>query len=475
MDKRGSFSLGIFAFVFLMFLLFLFLRSVGFLGVSGLTSHDSSLNVDNVTLTKVIIEDDGSIDAVEGEFHLYDTIGCAVDYTGTGNLSIGIFSEENDLQNPNIFYPDILNDNITETVCTISNTCLAYYNVTEYEPGNWLCYAEYGNSIKLSSELEMVNSPPALSRDIENIQISVNGSYINRSALDLDDYFQDLEDDNLDYDAVGQLYITVLIDNSGVVTFVNSQNYQGYENIKFRAKDDSGHVYSNNLTVTVGNPQAPQPVQTCGSVWDCTWSTCINGQQKCAYYDKNSCGNSTNKPLDLTRSCQVVINQQQAQTQPIDLGGEIEVTKPSLSGTKRILVMAGIGIILLLILSLGVYLLIKKGKKPEKKEDTKPVMQQIKQEPQKANINKLSELKTFIESSLQKGQTEQKIRSDLLNVGWLKKDVDYCFNYVALKKYVKEKLNTGFTKEKIVESLKAKGWDDAIVNDVLNSLGSNKV
>ena len=79
-------------------------------------------------------------------------------------------------------------------------------------------------------------------------------------------------------------------------------------------------------------------------------------------------------------------------------------------------------------------------------------------------------MKKYVESMLEQGQQDSKIRTDLAAAGWNKADVDHVVNYSLLKKFVKNKINAGFPKEKIKQSLILKGWKQQTVEGVFNEL-----
>jgi len=466
MPKRGFLGLGVIGFFLMLFLLFYFLNSTGFLEVTGFASHEgpTNLTINEVLITKIGLVN-GNINVVNGSLHIYDNVACAVDYEltsgGTTNLTLNIYSPRNSVENPNKIFFNIFNDNLEETECK-DNVCLAYYNVTEYIFGNWRCAASWDNRLEVSNELEMENSAPILVKNIQDINLNLDGSY---AGIDLDDYFKDLENDDLEYGAVGQSYLAVEIKSNGDVKFYNTENYEGTEKIKFRAHDGLKGTFSNEIIVKVGSGISSTPV-VCNSVWDCNWGECVNGKQKCAYFDRNNCGINTGKPNDLTKDCEIS-QAGSGSVKPLVLTGTLEIEKPALSGMKRTLVLVGIVVIVLAMAGFGVYLLYRKPAAKESVELVQQPRQNIQQQEEAVN---LPELQNYIEAALREGQGRQKIEMDLLKVGWQKSDIENNYNLIMLKKFVKEKLGSGFSKEKIMESLKSKGWKDDILNAVFKSV-----
>lgn len=491
MDKRGN-SFLVLGFLFVLFLLFLFIKSGNLKSISGYAVGDfgngTNLSVLGITFDKLNVINGTTFSIIsDQDFYRYDNIGCIVDYNATGNnyanLTIGFYSQDRSTSNPNQVFYDVLNDTTNNTLCRSDSgfTCLAYYNITDYRTGNWRCFASWDNLTNLSNYMEMKNRPPIFLQNISTISLNVNGTYINGSALNLSSYFTDPEGDSLTYGAVGYFHLNVSVSSDGIVTFSNPNSWEGSEHILFRAYDGSVGTFTNNVTVHIGSGVTSQPAPPCNSVWDCSWGECANGQQTCVYFNRNNCGNNTGKPANLVRSCVASIAGNA--TLPSQTSASIDLKSlqlqeakiPRFVGLKRTLIIVGIVVLVVLVLGIGFYVLVSPKKKTDLvQEEQKKNIQQtgnLQQGLQTQAVN-LGALQKYIEAALQQGQPEQKIQEDLLKVGWQKKDIDSSFNFIKIKKFVSEKLAAGFEKDKIIESLKAKGWKSETISSIFNELAS---
>src|SRR3989344_2731418 len=462
MDKRGN-SLHILGFLFVLFLLFLLLKSPGHFNLSGyvISDGESNISITEVLFSKLNVLNGSSFELIDTtEFSKKDNIGCVVNYNANGNetfsLTIGFYSNEGSINDPDRIYVDIFNDSIDDTICDeVQHTCLAYYNITEYIAGEWRCFATYLHTTN-SNVLQMVNGEPLFLRPIQSLALEVDGSYSNESVLDLDDYFVDPEGDQLVYGVVGQRHINISIGNDGVVRFTNPTNWEGVETIIFRAYDGEIGTFSNNISIAVGSGINQLPPQVCSPFWDCSWNECQNGRQTCTYFDRNTCSVETGRPSDLIRDCtsyqmgeQGAASQTGPQLTNEDLA--LSVTKPSITGTKRGLLFVGIVVLVLLIIGGAVYLFISARKKSKVKTGEQKAVVAT------TSTNSSNEIVNYITAALQQGQSEQKVKEDLLKAGWQKTDVSGAFNHIKLRNFVNEKIKAGFSKDKIIESLKMKG------------------
>lgn len=501
MNKRGS-AIFVVGFFVLLFALFLVLKSFGFGSVTGhvvgatcvndsncsagevctnsscvLVPVSNNFSLENIYFFRLnvinesyfeIVTEPSDDNRAENEFGINDTVGCVLEYdsiSGSPNVSVGFYSEENDMDDPNKIYLDIFNDDLDNSLCEDS-TCLVYYVIEDYELGNWNCFASWDGDSEVSDEMIMDNRPPIFLGNLSMVRINVDGSYVNGS-LDLDDYFVDLEGDEMEYGAVGQLYIDIAVGSNGVVNFLNPNSWEGSEHVLFRAHDGNSGIFSNNVTILVGSGVASMP-EVCNPAWDCSWGDCVGGQQRCVYSDRNSCGSSTGKPSDLTRTCVVSTSSASsgAGLSQSDLSSFSEDVS-SVSGIGRTLLVIGLVILILVVLGIGGYLLLQykgKDKAPLIKQEPKKDVSEVKTEHSK-------ELNDYIEKALGQKQPEQKIKDDLVKAGWHKEDVNSSFGYIKIKLYVKEKLNSGFDKAKLIESLKAKGWKDNVIDNLFKELG----
>ena len=78
-----------------------------------------------------------------------------------------------------------------------------------------------------------------------------------------------------------------------------------------------------------------------------------------------------------------------------------------------------------------------------------------------------NQLNKYIYDALNKGQNDEKLKSDLLKAGWNNMDIQNSFNYAKLKRFVDTKIKEGIDKEKIRYSLISKGWKKDLVDSIL--------
>ncbi len=463
MGKKGA-GLIVIVFILILFILFIALKTGGYIKTTGFVINQGSF-VKNVSLVKIEvlgIESFNITDTVS--FYKGDNIACIIQYQPgpKEKVDVGFYSSDKDAANPNKIFSDIFNDSLDNTVCQDEiAACLVYYNVTDYLLGNWNCFARNGGVDKISNKLEMKNKPPILIKDILPFNLNANGT-----PLDLKEYFVDEEGDKITYGAVGQLHILVLVDSKGLVTFTNPSKWEGYEDILFRAHDGISGSFSNSVKIKVGNADNPA-VSGCIPIWDCSWGSCVNGQQVCTYYDKNKCNIQIGKPVNLIKSCSVTTKTDTSQPKIIagnlkNFNGEIS----SVNGTSRILLYVGLVILVLLIMVFGTLTVLSFRKKPLVVNNNQVVNANVVNTQKFQATSNLNQLQNYINEALKSGQQEKEIVQGLLKAGWEKKDIDDALNYVKLKNFVDLKLAGGFSKEKIIESLKAKGWKDDLINSL---------
>lgn len=477
MHKRGLIKFFVFAFFLLMFFLFAFLKSAGIIEITGYTAHNP-FSVNSTEISKIEVLEDGNVVGVEGSFHKFDFLGCAFDYSGaTGGvvLDVGFYSDIHTADNPNVVYANAFGASPPpeEFLCdSASSTCLAYYNVTSYEPGNWKCFVKYGSNLLTSDPLRMINSPPVLTEEIPDVTLNLDGSYIGNETLDLNDYFEDFEGDEVTYGAVGQLQVIISVDD-GVAVVNNPDNYEGVEIVKFRAHDGVNGTFSNDVRIIVGSGVADD-FEVCTPIWDCRWGECINSAQSCDYFDRSNCGDENERPENLIRECEsfLSVSQNQLPGGEIQLTGTLEIEEPLIAGKQRSLIYIGVAVLVVLLVGFGVFLLVRNARKAKAggiKGEFKPAAVQEQKPAEQTSVNQ--QLADYVENALGQNQDLNKIKTELINVGWNNADVEQAINFIRLKKFVKSKLDAGFSKEIITNSLKSKGWKDDLINKIFSALG----
>jgi len=237
----------------------------------------------------------------------------------------------------------------------------------------------------------------------------------------------------------------------------------------------------NNTTNTNVSANATQVIQECSPLWDCQWSECENGQQTCAYFDRNNCEDESSKPQDLANQCQETTASEEVEVQREIPTAQVDVKKKKSSLLIPVIIagaaVIGSGIFL-------VVLLIRRKRKQAQQQTTvqqeqQPTEQNTTQQAQSAAQQAQSQtpqttttpsIKTYIEQALQQNMQQEQIKSELQKAGWNMQDVEKEMNQALLRKFVNEKKQQGFSKDKIKESLKAKGWKDEIIDQIFKEL-----
>jgi len=166
----------------------------------------------------------------------------------------------------------------------------------------------------------------------------------NTDAFNLDDYFNDADNDTLNYTFTAVANITIVIGANNSVSFIPDTNFSGTRYVVFYANDSVNVTPSNNITLHIyfcgdGNCDStescstcsidcgscpptggggggggfiprpsiiPPPVIVCSENWICAdWGVCIGGAEMRTCTDMNSCGTTRYKP-STSRSCEVV-------------------------------------------------------------------------------------------------------------------------------------------------------------------------
>ena len=497
MDKRGYTNLIVLTAFFILFMIF-----VIYISPKNLTGHVTAqsqdeagnLNIEennliNVSLYGAGINKTGDVTQIFGEgFERYQKLICLTEFQGEPNVSILFYQPES--HNPIAIFENINKNTVTDTKCAQTpngnNICYALYNATIFNRGYWRCYSKIGNVFNQSNDFQMYSSQPRLLRNIPNIEINKEGNYTNQTQLILGDYFIDNDGQFLTYAVTGNKNILINIDDYGKVSFLNQREYEGYENILFRAYDGELGVFSNNITIKVGSGQTNN-LQQCYSNWDCSiWGMCQNGQQTRTCTDRNTCGITIGKPIE-TRICIASADEvPQEIPQQKEVQGNIETKNFIIKDeTTRIIILVIAIILIISMAGLGFYLWYK-NKNPitnaqiQKTESIQEVKQAV--TPQQTKVEEkqimqdqtkvinLEELQKYIETMLNQSIKEEKIKLDLLKVGWAKTDIDKALGYVKVKLFIKSKVTQGFDKTKIKQSLLAKGWKQQDIEAIYKEL-----
>src|SRR3989338_259926 len=512
MDKKGS-NLVIVSMFFVFLLLFVTIKYNEGFTITGLATANlggSGLDIQDIVFVKLnFVRNDVPVISSESFFFKDDTIACFVDYSSQSNndFDVGFFTEGKDDKNPDVLFKNILTSNLENIRCDPSTTaCMVSYDVQSSKIGNWNCFVKANDQSVVSNSLRMKNRAPILINDIQDIYLNVDGSYIG-SPINLNDYFNDLDSSNLQYSAFGHKGIEIAVGNDGVVLFSNPLGLEGNQTIKFRAFDGEVGGFSNEVIIYVGGSGPGEGFDSiCHVIWDCKWTECKDGLQNCIYFDKNNCSVPKTKPQDLVRSC--VVNAQGVVAQSGLVQGSLpEALKlnpggeklSAVTGLNRILLIVGLILAVLIVISMVVLIVYKvynKDKEPlisnfgneskvsifsklnffsksktggvvdNKTISTEDTTQKIKPEDSKQLVSNTTELNDYIYNAISAGETDDKIKSDLLKAGWKQIDITNSLDYVKLKRFVDSKIKQGAQKDNLLNLLRSKGWKSSLIDSV---------
>jgi hypothetical protein len=115
---------------------------------------------------------------------------------------------------------------------------------------NSLHPVHYIQQLNCTNVTPPVNHPPSLTASIPNQTWPMNTN--NTNAFDLDNYFTDIDADNLTYAYMPVANITVVINSTtNIVSFIPNINWTGARNITFYANDSINTTPSNLVRLTV--------------------------------------------------------------------------------------------------------------------------------------------------------------------------------------------------------------------------------
>ncbi|MAG08269.1 hypothetical protein CMO89_02255 [Candidatus Woesearchaeota archaeon] len=127
--------------------------------------------------------------------------------------------------------------------------------------------ASDGTNITLSNYVNLsvvsVNDVPVFSGEISDWFWLKDKNITN--VFDLDDYFSDVETENLSYSTTGNVNVTVDIDENNSVSFFPDLNWTGQETVYFTGSDGGLSANSNNILLNVsGGPTPSAPAGDAG-------------------------------------------------------------------------------------------------------------------------------------------------------------------------------------------------------------------
>jgi len=375
-----------------------------------------------------------------------------------------------------------------------SLSCVGFYSLSNAEKGRWICSLRFWNSttevfLNSSSSFILGNAEstlhaPRLIADLPDvITLSNNGSildfeggdedYHSGFILDLENYFDDPDNDSLEYRVSGDQFIDVRIDSDGDVTFIVPFDYEGKEELVFYAFDNAEKVVAPSLSVIVGSGISSP---SCSPFWSCSpFEACISSVQTRSCTDLNSCSSLEGRP-SLTRPCDQNSSLGSASSGPsVSLQGEIQLKEPLFASTGRVVALIFVLLALLGMIGGVIYFVYRARKEHKSFFDFKKKTSGAKDTLSKELIstsssNDDSSLDTYIRKALAQKQKADRIRSDLLHAGWPKETVVQKVNELSLESFINEKLRLGFSKEVIRKSLLNRKWPQEFVDKVLSKI-----
>ncbi len=369
--------------------------------------------------------------------------------------------------------------------------CSAEINTTIARKGNWTCVFNVinaSNSYSFASlkNLTMINSGPILKSNIPN---KTWGGGILNNAIDLKNYFEDFDGDNLIFTSTGNVSpIKMNISAFGIVN-LNATNFVGSKNVYFSASDGISSVNSNTILLKVTGNITGNATTVCIPDWDIgNFSDCMSDNKQFRIItDSNGCNNETGKPLD-EQNCtyQPTTNTNLQTQQPASQaqqGIQKSIEEEGLTKEQKLL-YSGILLGFFVLLTVVIVLISKfKGRKPVVQTNLKPkaevkssvtpvkkfetVKVRVKETIQPAN---LEAMRDYSVKMIMRGAESFKVKEALEKAGWPKEGIEDAVNYAVLYNFAKKKLNEGMSKEKIKSMLIAKKWSIDLINEIISRL-----
>ncbi len=191
-------------------------------------------------------------------------------------------------------------------------------NFTQKGNINWNVFCDGGAALygvqNKTSNVTISNTPPELIQNISSLQWNENTIL---TGLDLDDYFDDIDNDNLTYSHSALSSIVIVIASNGIVSFIPNDGFFGLERVIFYANDSINTTPSNNVTLII--VEVPDSSETpsssssssgggggggasskliCQEEWYCDkWSVCEDGIRTRSCWDLKICNTFKDEPL----------------------------------------------------------------------------------------------------------------------------------------------------------------------------------
>jgi hypothetical protein len=118
----------------------------------------------------------------------------------------------------------------------------------------WICEITPNDGIsngtsKNTTDLTIINTAPFLNTTINNIAWNKNSN----TKINLEEYFADIDRDNLTYGYTNVENISITVNSSGTATFTPNATFSGIRHVVFNATDGQYVALSNDITLNITN------------------------------------------------------------------------------------------------------------------------------------------------------------------------------------------------------------------------------
>ncbi len=144
------------------------------------------------------------------------------------------------------------------TIDSFENGTVNFSSKKDWNGEDWIIFKardgkDYGLTNKITLKVSPVNDAPSLIKNIGNIIWDEDKNLIN--YINLNEYFKDV-DSSLSYSVQGNNNINITIAN-GLASFYPKKDWNGTENVVFKASDGEFSANSNAISLTVNDANEP--------------------------------------------------------------------------------------------------------------------------------------------------------------------------------------------------------------------------
>ncbi len=173
----------------------------------------------------------------------------------TADLKNNCLDDDNDALNFSVY--NVSSENIY--VSEWNNGIATVSSARNWFGSGWIIFkADDGEDFDLTNQIPIVvhhvNQAPEFNGNIENLNWNENANLTD--AINLNDFFSDVDGDALVFSFSGNNFIDIVI-NNGLVSFNPDGDWNGQENITFSASDVNYRVNSNIVLLNVNHVNKP--------------------------------------------------------------------------------------------------------------------------------------------------------------------------------------------------------------------------